>query len=69
MDEYCDLNIRIFPVEQEPGETNQYETRSIKYKVGVSSNTAGEKFAIMLSDEPLRLVFLNACNTGTTARR
>jgi len=40
MDEYCDLNIRIFPVEQELGETNQSETRSIKYKVGVSSNTA-----------------------------
>ena len=46
MEEYCDLNIRISPAEQEPGETGQSEAYPVQYKVRVSSNTAGEKEGI-----------------------
>jgi TPR repeat protein len=33
---------------------------------GSARPVSGENFAAWLADEPLRLVFLNACNTGTT---
>ena len=36
---------------------------------GSPDRVTGDVFAAWLADEPLRLVFLNACKTGTTSVR
>ena len=36
---------------------------------GAAQPISGDVFATWLQDEPLRLVFLNACNTGTTGQQ
>jgi TPR repeat protein len=38
----------------------------LEHENGSARPVSGENFAAWLADEPLRLVFLNACNTGTT---